>query len=176
MQACRSVQVAAVLPICARAFRLLCHRVRGFVQHNQIGRLKAKQVLDAFLRALNTGGAAVSHKRRLRTVNRVGEEQGSVNVACAEVQFVCRSVLRCPIHDRLDGVHCLVSSESHCASNNSNTLRYRFMNEKAALPRARPRFSLASGHQFFLAGSNSLTSIFLTCSTVCGLSPKAACC
>ena len=28
------------------------------------------------MRALNTGGAAVSHKRRLRTVNRVGEEQG----------------------------------------------------------------------------------------------------
>ena len=95
-------------------------------------------MLDAFLRALNTGGAAVSHKRRLRTVNRVGEEQGSVNVVCAEVQFVCRSVLRGSIHNRLDGVHCLVSSESHCINDNANTLGYRFMNEGRAATCAGP--------------------------------------
>ena len=58
-------------------------------------------------------------------------------------------------HNRLDGAHCLVSIASHCVNNNANTLRYRFMKEKAALPRAQPRFVLASGHQLFLAGFNS---------------------
>ena len=59
---------------------------------------------------------------------------------CAEVQFVCRLVLRGPIHNRLDGAHCLVSSESHCVNNNANTLRYRFVKESAARLRARPVF------------------------------------
>jgi len=71
---------------------------------------------------------------------------------CAEVQFVCRLVLRGPIHNRLDGAHCLVSSESHCVNNNANTLRYRFVKERAAATCA-AGFSLASGPQLFLAGA-----------------------
>ena len=58
MQACRSVQDRrGSTQICALAFRLLCHRVRCFIRRNQIGRLKAKQVLDAFCECLTLAGS-----------------------------------------------------------------------------------------------------------------------
>jgi len=44
-----AIYIAAILSsICALAFRLLCHRVRGFIQRNQIGRLKGKAGVGRF--------------------------------------------------------------------------------------------------------------------------------